>query len=122
MHTHREKAWRILTLVTHDNWNAWGNEVKPLVKSLRYRVKDGVSGKHLNAAARAVNLVWNHCNGAQRHALKHNTQWPTPGQLQRLTAGAGRLIAIVGRRPSTGMSRNCLGCQALAEGSSTLSA
>src|SRR5262245_44044482 len=70
------------------------NEVKPLVKTLRYRVKDGVSGRHLNAAARAVNTVWNHCNGAQRHALKHNTKWPTTGQLQRLTAGAGRLIGI----------------------------
>jgi hypothetical protein len=39
---------------------------------------------------RAVNMVWNHCNGAQRHARKHDTQWPTTGQLQRLTAGAGR--------------------------------
>jgi hypothetical protein len=29
-------------------------------------------GKKLDAAAREVNLVWNHCNGAQRHALKHN--------------------------------------------------
>lgn len=71
-----------------------GNEVKPLVKTLRYRVKDRVSGRHLDAAARAVNLVWNHCNGAQRHALKHNTNWPTTGQLQRLTAGAGRLIGV----------------------------
>jgi hypothetical protein len=51
-------------------------------------------GKHLNAAARGVNMVWNHCNGAQRHALKHNTKWPTTRQLQRLTAGAGRLIGI----------------------------
>ena len=40
-----------------------------------------------------MNLVWNHCNGAQRHALKHNSKWPTTGQLQRLTAGAGRLIS-----------------------------
>jgi len=58
-----------------------------------------VSGKHLDAAARAVNIVWNHCNGAQRHALKHkmrwhNMRWPNAGTLQELTAGAGRLIAI----------------------------
>ena len=79
------------------------NEVKPLVKTLRYRVKDGVSGRHLNAAARAVNMVWNHCNGAQRHALKHNTKWPTTGQLQRLTAGAGRLIGI----PAQTVQRVC---------------
>ena len=70
------------------------NEVKPLLKTLRYRVKDRVARKHLSAAARAVNLVWNHCNGAQRHALKHNTKWPTEGQLKRLTAGAGKLIGI----------------------------
>ena len=70
------------------------NEVKPLLKTLRYRVKDRVTRKHLSAAARAVNLVWNHCNGAQRHALKHNTKWPTEGQLKRLTAGAGKLIGI----------------------------
>jgi len=35
-------------------------------------VTDKTPGKKLDAAAREVNLVWNHCNGAQRHALKHN--------------------------------------------------
>lgn len=53
-----------------------------------------MSGKHLNVAARAVNVVWNHCNGAQRHALKHNTRWPTSRALQALTAGAGKLLGI----------------------------
>jgi putative transposase len=67
-----------------------GNEVK----TMRYRVKDRVSCKHLDAAARAVNMVWNHCNGAQRHALKHNMRWPTSSALQALTAGAGKLIGI----------------------------
>jgi hypothetical protein len=57
----------------------------------------------VKAAARAVNMVWNHCNGAQRHALKHNTKWPTTGQLQRLTAGAGRLIGI----PAQTVQRVC---------------
>ena len=70
------------------------NKVKPLVKTFRYRVKDRVSGKHLNAAARAVNMVWNHCNGAQRHALKHNMRWPTVSALQGLTASASRMLAI----------------------------
>jgi hypothetical protein len=70
------------------------NKFMPLVKTLRYRVKDRASGRHLDSAARAVNLVWNHCNGAQRHALKHNTNWPTTGQLQRLTAGAARFIGV----------------------------
>jgi putative transposase len=38
--------------------------------------------------------VWNHCNGAQRHALKHTMRWPNSGALQSLTAGAGGLIGI----------------------------
>jgi len=71
-----------------------GNKVKPLVKTLRYRVKDRVSGKRLDAAARAVNIVWNHCNGAQRHALKHNMRWPNEGALKALTAGSGKLLGI----------------------------
>jgi putative transposase len=70
------------------------NEVKPLVKTLGYRVKDRVSGKHLDAAARPVNMVWNHCNGAQRHALKHNTRWPNVAALQSLTAGSSRMLGI----------------------------
>jgi putative transposase len=70
------------------------NEVKPLVKTLGYRVKDRGSGKHLDAAARPVNMVWNHCNGAQRHALKHNTRWPNVAALQSLTAGSSRMLGI----------------------------
>ena len=72
-----------------------GNEVKPLLKTLRLRVKDGTSGKKLEAAARAVNTVWNHCNGAQRHALKHNTKGPNEGKLKSsLTAGASKMLDI----------------------------
>ena len=70
------------------------NEVKPLVKTFRYRVKDGTSGRHLDQAARAVNMVWNHCNGAQRHALKHNTRWPTRQTLQASTAGSSKMLGI----------------------------
>jgi putative transposase len=70
------------------------DEVKLPLKTLKYRVKDKASGKKLAAAARAVNLVWNHCNGAQRHALRHNQRWPDKGKLQDLTKGAGKLIGI----------------------------
>jgi putative transposase len=73
-----------------------GNEVKPppLLKTLRFRVKDRTSGKKLNVAARAVNVVWNHCSGAQRHALKHNQKWPGRAKLQALTAGASKELGI----------------------------
>lgn len=70
------------------------DEVKTALKTLKYRVKDKTSGKHLDAAARAVNLVWNHCNGAQQHALKHNQRWPDERRLKERTKGAGKLIGI----------------------------
>jgi hypothetical protein len=35
-----------------------------------------MSGKKFDAAAREVNLVWNHCTGVKRHALKHNQRCP----------------------------------------------
>ena len=41
-----------------------------------------------------MNLVWNHCNGAQRHALKHNMRWPSVSALQSSTAGSSRLLGI----------------------------
>jgi hypothetical protein len=55
---------------------------------------DKTSGKRLDAAAHAVNFVWNHCNGAQRHALKCNQRWPRKGELEASTRGAGKLIGI----------------------------
>jgi transposase len=70
------------------------NEVKPLLKTLRFRVKDRTSGKRLDAMARSVNFVWNHCNGAQRHALKHNSKWPSYRDLHDLTTGSGKMIGI----------------------------
>lgn len=65
-----------------------------LYKTFRFRVKDATSGRHLTRMARSVNTVWNHCNGAQIHALKHNTRWPTSRQLQDLTRGSGALLGI----------------------------
>ena len=69
-------------------------DVKLPLKTFRFRVKDKTSGKKLAAAAREVNSVWNHCNGAQRHALKHNQRWPGKADLQASTRGASALIGI----------------------------
>lgn len=69
-------------------------EVKTELRTFRFRVKDRTSGKKLDAAARAVNFVWNHCNAAQLHALKHNQKWPSKAQLQGSTKGAGKEIGI----------------------------
>ena len=73
-----------------------GDVTLPL-KTFRFRVKDETSGKKLDAAAREVNSVWNHCNGGKRHALKHNQRWPGKSDLQASTRGAGALIGIPAR-------------------------
>jgi putative transposase len=71
-----------------------GRENKTELGTFRFRGKDKQSGKRLTAAAHAVNLVWNHCNGAQVHALTHNQKWPGKTKLESLTRGAGKLIGI----------------------------
>ena len=43
---------------------------------------------------RAVNFVWNYCNGAQVHALDHNTKWPGKADLEALTKGASKDLGI----------------------------
>lgn len=66
-----------------------------VVKTFRFRVKDSsTDGRVLRRMARAVNRVWNHCNGAQLHALKHNTKWPYEKALQDSTRGASRELGI----------------------------
>lgn len=64
------------------------------MKTLKYRVKGKSTGNALAKAARAVNLVWNHCNAMQRHALKHNQRWPTAATFQSSTKGAGKEIGL----------------------------
>lgn len=63
-------------------------------RTLRYRVKDATSGAKLDASAHAVNLIWNHCNAMQRHALKHNQKWPNAAAFQASTKGVGKMIGI----------------------------
>ena len=58
----------------------------------RYRVKS-LTGL-LNAQARACNFVWNFCNDTQKHALKWNKRWPSGFDLNRLTAGSSKELAL----------------------------
>lgn len=71
--------------------------MKTLIKTFKYRVKDGSSRRHLNNAAMAVNVVWNHCNSVQRHAIKHGLVWPNEKVLSTSTAGSGKLIGLPGQ-------------------------
>jgi IS605 OrfB family transposase len=58
----------------------------------RYRVKS-LTGL-LNRQARACNFVWNFCNETQRHALQWNKRWPSGFDLNRLTAGSSKELAL----------------------------
>jgi hypothetical protein len=64
------------------------------LRTLPFGVNDKQSGKRLTAAAHAVNVVWNPCNGAQIQVLTHNKKWSRGAELERLTKGAGKLIGI----------------------------
>src|ERR1700704_5167669 len=58
----------------------------------RYRIKS-LTGL-LDSQARACNFVWNFCNETQQHALKWNKRWPTGFDLNRLTAGSSKELAL----------------------------
>lgn len=58
----------------------------------RYRVKS-LTGL-LNSQARACNFVWNFCNDTQLQALKWNKRWPSGFDLNRLTAGSSKELAL----------------------------
>jgi hypothetical protein len=58
----------------------------------RYRIKS-LTGL-LSRQARACNFVWNFCNETQQQALKWNKPWPSGFDLNRLTAGSSRELAL----------------------------
>jgi transposase len=70
------------------------DRTETFLKTFRFRVKDSASGKHLSAAARAVNHVWNHCNAMQIHALDRNQRWPNAAAFQASTKGASKGLMI----------------------------
>ena len=63
------------------------------ILTYRYHVKDKHAAS-LNRMARAVNFVWNYCNNAQKHALKHNTKWRSGFDLNYLTIGSSKLLGL----------------------------
>src|ERR1700733_2560397 len=63
-----------------------------MLLAYRYRIKS-LTGL-LNSQARACNFVWNFCNETQQYALKWNKRWPTGFDLNRLTAGSSKELAL----------------------------
>src|ERR1700724_3042838 len=58
----------------------------------RYRIKSQTG--LLSRQARACNFVWNFCNETQHHALKWNKRWPSGFDLNRLTTGSSKELAL----------------------------
>lgn len=61
-----------------------------------YRLKDGSKSlrRRLARMARDVNMVWNYCNDAQRHAYRHNRAGYGAFELNSLVAGTSRLTDV----------------------------
>src|SRR5262245_9056402 len=65
-----------------------------VILTYKYRVKDASTRRHLLRHARACNFVWNHCCGAQRHAMKWQRKWPSAFDLVKLCTGAGKELGL----------------------------
>jgi hypothetical protein len=48
-----------------------------MILTYRYRVKDGMDGKHLEALSRAFNRVWTYCGEVQEASRRHSKRWPS---------------------------------------------
>lgn len=68
------------------------SEQKKMQITIKLRLRDRHASE-LNRQARAVSLVWNYCNEAQRHVLRWN-RWLSSFDMMRLTAGAGKELDI----------------------------
>ena len=65
-----------------------------MIRTYRYRVKDRNHAKWLISRARAVNFVWDWCNDAQKHAIRHNQKWPSGFDLNTLSSGCGQELSL----------------------------
>jgi IS605 OrfB family transposase len=63
-------------------------------KTIKIRIKDSTSARHLKKMANAVNYVWNFCNETSLYAIRYNSEWLSGFDLQKLTKGAGKELGI----------------------------
>lgn len=63
------------------------------IVTYKFRLRDKHAAE-LNRQARAVSYVWNYCNETQRKAVQSGRKWLTAVDLQRLTAGTGKLLGL----------------------------
>lgn len=62
--------------------------------TFRFRLKDKHAAE-LQRQARAVNLVWNHCQDAMKNAIRWDKRWPTAYDLQKLCAGSSKELGLL---------------------------
>jgi len=64
------------------------------IKTIKIRIKDSTSKKHLENMARSVNFVWNFCNETAFEALRKNSIWLSGYDLQKLTKGSAKELGL----------------------------
>jgi IS605 OrfB family transposase len=69
------------------------NASEKMQLTYKFRLRDKHSAE-LNRQARAVNYVWNFCNETQQKAARSDRKWLTAIDLQRLTAGASKMLGL----------------------------
>jgi putative transposase len=62
--------------------------------TIKYRIKDSTSRKHLDRMARSVNYVFNYCNEASYKSLRYNSKWLSEYDLCKLTAGTSKELGL----------------------------
>ncbi len=65
-----------------------------MIRTYRYRVKDGNNAQWLRSRAQSVNFVWNWCNDARGLAIGHNKKWRNGFDLDKLSSGCGSELGL----------------------------
>jgi len=60
------------------------------VLTLKYRIKDSTSSKHLSKMAGAIHCVWNYCNAVSLLAFRREKTFLSAYDLHKLTAGTSK--------------------------------
>jgi transposase len=63
-------------------------------KTIKIRIKDAATAKHLKQMARAVNYVWNFCNETSFYALRNHSRWLNAQDLEKLTKGSSKELGL----------------------------
>lgn len=64
------------------------------VLTLKYRIKDSTSGKHLCKMAGAIHFVWNYCNEVSLLAFRRDKTFLSAYDLHKLTAGTSKDLGL----------------------------